>query len=362
MGTMGSFPFRTMFVHGAPAPHPLHGALARSVDAYFVRVDRLLSCEGRTSRAWRYASWLANAVLLPRWREVDLFLTEGPQIPPLILRQLRLLRPRQRIAALMANETLYFMRTERYEERTRRLLEATLRRFDGLVCIGQMQTDLARELLRGGQSRPRIVQCRSALDAGAHARLAEVRPALESRQVVFVGHGPDGWRGWYKGIDLLLATASILESRGIELDLRIVGRWDDSYYRSALQAVTPPAKNVLVSGPVADPAEAFVNATLYLHLGRGDAWPVTVLEAMCAGVPPLVSEWTGTKEAVAQVDDRLVVPLDPVVAADRVAWYLSLPVAARKAMSDRAREVGRQFTEARAFDVFQAALREVMEG
>jgi glycosyltransferase involved in cell wall biosynthesis len=346
---------RVLFVHGAPWPHSLHVALARSVGAEFVAADRHLPLSPRSSRARRYLSWAVNAALLPR--DHDLFLTEGTQVPPILLRKCGLLKRRQRVAALMADHTLYFLRSGAYAESTRRLILRLLTSFDALVCIGEMQTQIASELLAGAAVAPRILTCRTALEGGRRDLMAAVRPDTESRHIAFIGNGPDGWRARYKGIDLLLETAAILQARGHDFRLRVVGLWDATFVETLLRSHPGLAERITFHGEVKDPAPYLSGAGLYVHLGRGDAWPVSVLEAMAGGLPALVSEWTGSKEAASRLDPRLVVPLDAATAADRIAWYWALSAAERVSLSGRAREIAGEYTEAAAFARFAEAIR-----
>ena len=89
-------------------------------------------------------------------------------------------------------------------------------------------------------------------------------------------------------------------------------------------------------------------SSLYVHLARGEAFGISILEAMLAGVPCIVSELTGAREVVEQVDPRLIVPPDPNVAADRMRWYFKLSSSERTFLSARSREVVAAYTEERA--------------
>jgi len=95
-------------------------------------------------------------------------------------------------------------------------------------------------------------------------------------------------------------------------------------------------------------------------LARGEAFGISILEAMLAGVPSIVSEWTGAREVVEQVDRQLVVPTDPAAAADRIRWYLGLPTPEKQRLSERSREVAATYTEERATQVFRDAISQIM--
>ncbi len=350
-----------VFVHGRPAPHPFHAALARSVGADFLPVDFLLRWHDRAaSRPRRYLSWLLCALLLPRRRQYDVFLTEGVHFLPLILRRLRLLRPRQRTMALLSNETLYFLQAGRYPEATRRALLLALRAYDALICIGRMETDLARTLLTGTSPGPRLVTARSGVASDRLESLTRITPSLDGRQLLFVGHGPSGWRGWYKGLDLLLHATTLATPGAGGLRLAVVGDWDATYVDNLLATLPQPPATVEFLGRQSDLSDVLAAAALYVHLGRGEAFGISVLEAMVAGVPALVSEWTGAREVVEHVDRRLVVPLDAQAAAERIRWYLALPRGQKEVLSARSREVAAGYTEARAIAEFAQSFRHLL--
>jgi glycosyltransferase involved in cell wall biosynthesis len=86
------------------------------------------------------------------------------------------------------------------------------------------------------------------------------------------------------------------------------------------------------------------------------------MEAMAAGVPPLVSEWTGGRELVREIHPRLVVPLQASAFVESVEWYLSLEPSRRRDLGSRAREIARaHLTQAGATDLFRGAIRRTLD-
>jgi glycosyltransferase involved in cell wall biosynthesis len=336
--------------------------LARAIDADFLPVDFVLPWQlrPRSGPGRRYASWLACALLFPRRRDYDLFLTEGPQFPPLLMKRLGLVRGPQRVAALMDNETLYFLRERRYPATTRAALLLALESYDALLCVGKMQAAMAGELLAARGRKPRLVVTPSGVSVDRLRDLSQVAPPLSSEAVVFVGNGPGAWRGWYKGLDLAMNTLALASTRRPALQLLVAGEWDRDYFE-AVRARCATPERITPLGGLARIASAFERAALCLHLGRGEAFGISVLESLCAGVPCIVSEWTGAKEVVEQVDPRLVVPLDAAEAARRVLWYFDLPPEEKRRLSGRGRDVAGQSTEPRAAEAFRLNVRELFE-
>jgi hypothetical protein len=79
--------------------------------------------------------------------------------------------------------------------------------------------------------------------------------------------------------------------------------------------------------------------------GRGDALLASALEAMYAGLPPLVPEWTGSKAAVERVDEHIVVPLEAQQVGSRIELYLRQDRKARSRQSQRARKIAPEFSK-----------------
>jgi glycosyltransferase involved in cell wall biosynthesis len=309
----------------------------------------------RASRLRRCASWCLCALCFPRRGSYDVFLTDGLQFPPLLMRRLGLLRRGQRVVALVADETFAFLRAGLFRARAARGLLWALHQYDAVICLARFESELVKSFVRG--DRPVVLTARSGLQAERLPALLATRPVLDGRSIVFVGHGPDGRRGWYKGLDLLLEAVA---AAGTDVRLLVVGRWDAEYRRRLLERVPAVASHVEFVGPVDDPTPHLAAAALYVHLARGEAFGVSVLEAMAAGLPALVSDWTGAREAVEQVDPRLVVSLDPGEAAERIRWYLGLPPADRRALSARSREVAAGYTEERARATFVEEFRRLL--
>jgi glycosyltransferase involved in cell wall biosynthesis len=132
--------------------------------------------------------------------------------------------------------------------------------------------------------------------------------------------------------------------------LIVVGEWDECDRASLLR---DDPSGVTFVGHRSDLTAVFSTACIYLHPGRGDAFPLSVLEAMAAGLVPIVSEWTGTKEVVEQVDPMLVCPLDARVLAERIQCFMNLSISEKVALSNKAREVVSTYTEEHAVKVFK---------
>lgn len=347
---------RIAFVHGRPAAHPAHTRFAQRVGADFHFTDGVLPLRDGVGgfRLRRYLSWLLSAYRLSARSEYSVILSEGPQFPLGLMKWLRLLRSKGKTVALLDNETLYFLREQRYSWIVSLAYKRLLGTYDALICVGEMETLLAKEIL--GAECPPIYRVIHGVPEARRRGLDATRPRLEGSNIMFCAHGPGGWRLWYKGLDIMLRAFWMSHEKCPELRLYVVGEWD----RSAVEELLMPRRlekreAVVFTGRQDCLGEWLTRSALYLHCGRGDAYAISVLEAMCAGVVPIVSEWTGAREVVERVSGDLVVPLDAEAISERILWYFGLDDSARRGLSDRCREIISEFTEEAADRRFEEA-------
>jgi glycosyltransferase involved in cell wall biosynthesis len=113
-----------------------------------------------------------------------------------------------------------------------------------------------------------------------------------------------------------------------------IGRLVDAY-RQRCAFETP--------GFTSDPPAAYADSSVFVLPAIEDGYPLVVLEAMASGRPVVVSENTGTKDAVRDGVDGFVVPIrSPDALAEKLQWLLDHP-AERAAMGRAARERALQF-------------------
>ena len=135
--------------------------------------------------------------------------------------------------------------------------------------------------------------------------------------------------------------------------LLIVGEWSKIFLEELMVKEQAPSNQVEIVGKVNDLTPYLNRASLYVHPSRGDAFPVSTLEAMSAGIPAIVSEWTGTAEVVKQVDPTFVVPTDPEMIVAAIERYFVISASAKLALSDRFRVVATEYGEERAVTEFR---------
>lgn len=343
---------RIAYLRGRPDGHPIHNAYAHSIGATFHYVDEAARWHDlMLSAPVRYFRWLKNAVAFP-YRRYDGLLIEGPHIWPPIAGRL-VGKP---VWGLISEHTLYFLYSGFFRSvKTRWALTFALKQYTGLFVIGRMLEKLAKLVL--GKETPPLYVGFNGVEEQRLAKLLRVSPKLEKPTIALLAHGEGGWRIHYKGVDLFMETLMLVRESLPTVEGIIIGRWS-AQAQDELFARYPEAP-VRFLGAVADIDTVLEQVGLYFHPARGEAWGIAVQEALAAGIPAIVSEWTGTAEVVSQVWEKGVVPLSPLVAAERILEYFALYPSEKKSLSEKGRWlIQTHYTRSQAVERFRTLFEE----
>lgn len=285
------------FIVGRPSGHPIHMDYGQSVGADVYHEDRILRWQDieESSKLRRYVSWLANAFCFPKRKSYDLFLCECLRVPPLIMKCIGIMNKRQKLVALMADESLYFLDQHKYPAMTRQLMRLFLKKCDYLICIGDLQYELACKHTPPG-SAGKIYKIANGLEPELLSRLLNIQPVKRTvGKLVVIANISTEWRAWYKGVDIALqAFDAYCTSHDLELD--VIGAVDENVAKSLTSGLSETTRSkISFKGMVSDIAAVLPDYDLCLHPSRGDAFPTSTLECFAAGIPTIVSNVTGTK-------------------------------------------------------------------
>lgn len=210
------------------------------------------------------------------------------------------------------------------------LLQRVLTRWcDGAIAVSPFALERLRTI--AGPTLP-VRVATPYLTPDVYESLAIVEPTLSDPVALTVGH----WRN-HKGTDMLVEAWPRVRDRHPGAELRIVGQGYPGQY-----AETP---GVTLVGFVDDLEVELAAASLYVHPAYIEPFGVSVIEAMRAGLPAIVTETTGAKCAVAPVDEELVVPPSTEALAAAVSDYFDAPLDRRRSLSRASREQSGRFTE-----------------
>jgi UDP-glucose:(heptosyl)LPS alpha-1,3-glucosyltransferase len=152
--------------------------------------------------------------------------------------------------------------------------------------------------------------------------------------VLFAGHSFER-KGLADAIDAVAPQAAA--------HLIVVGGGDPTPYRARAER-RGAGRRVHFVGITDKPERYFAAADVFLLPSRHDPWGITVIEALAAGVPAIVSEVVGSAALVRTTGAGIVVPVGDKDAA-RAALELTLAQPdARRVMAERGRASAKRFS------------------
>ncbi|MCF6296766.1 MAG: glycosyltransferase family 4 protein [Flavobacteriaceae bacterium] len=344
------------FIHGRPYGHPTHAEYARSVHAIFLHEDKYLRWQDlpKASKIKRYTSWFLNAFLFPQRKEYDIFLTECIRIPQLIMKKFGLINKKQKLVALMGDESLYFLSIKKYPYLTQLIMRAFLNSCDLLICTSAFQAELARSLVTN--KNVLIQETYNGLRIQDYLKIS--LPKFNNQKILFLGNIEASWRAWYKGIDLLLTAFESYALKNQNAELHIIGSVTDEVKSELENSIIEKSvlNRINFKGNYSNLRDILHEYDLVVHPSRGEAWGVTVHMALACGVPAIVSKFTGTKEIISKINNELIVGLSKGEIINKLSWYFSLSKEEKKELSIKCRKAALTYTDSSAIASFQKAL------
>lgn len=332
---------KVAFIHGRPSGHPIHVSYAQLLNADFFYEDYFIKwLETDASKFKRYLSWLINAVFFPNKARYDVFFCECLRVPPLIMRVLRIMKSNQKMIALMADESLYFLDKNRYPKLTQYLIKLFLKKCDAIICIGDLQYELALKYT-DSKLHYKIVKIYNGIDVDYTMKLSDVKRIPEDtiRFLVIANLAAD-WRVWYKGVDIAIEAFCHIVENNKNAELYIVGEVDKGVKENLLTKIsTELAPKIIFTGSVTDLIPVLNSTDICLHVSRGDAFPTSTIECLMAGIPVVVSKDTGTKSLLETIDTKFVVDVDVMQTVDAIQYFINLSDDKKKLLSEQCRKV-----------------------
>lgn len=178
-------------------------------------------------------------------------------------------------------------------------------------------------------------------------KLSEIKYNPKSNDALFIGKNRD-----HKGVDIMVKAWSEAD---IGSTLKIAGSGHPDSYKKK--------DNVELLGYVSQDSlyDEMRSSGLYIHTARIDCNPVSALESMCAGLPTIVSNKTGTKDELEKIDDRLVTSTNITDIKNSIESLLSSDIDTRENLSQQCRKTGLKYDKARSQEEMDNALAEFEE-
>jgi glycosyltransferase involved in cell wall biosynthesis len=175
----------------------------------------------------------------------------------------------------------------------------------------------------------------------------KIEPSLRFNRICYLGSHMR-----IKGVDLIPEIATKVRRKIREAEFYVIGEG----------RMISESDGVRVFGYVPHGEKLLLllsKCAVYLHPARFEAFGLSVIEAMAAGLIPIVTEMTGAKDLVKQVDPSLVVPVDVDAISAKIVEVLSMDIRKKEILSRKAKQVALE-ESAKSKEAFLREIAEVL--
>ncbi len=263
--------------------------------------------------------------------DYDVIICESNYYYPALKKMLGLL-PNTKIVNMNTSPLLYYVLKKKLSFLYYIPLKFLLRYVDGYISIGRYGTEIIEAL---GEKKPHIISYPS-IPGDLPQSLFSLRPDIHGHNIaIIVRKDPVA-----KGLHIAADATRLIANKYPDVRLHVIGKFRMD---RVLEDKIHKAGNVILHGWVDDLSAVLQQCSIYLHPGLGEPFGMGVLEAMTAGLIPVVSTDTGMKEFVVRVSEKNVVPPNATKIAYSIFSIFRMSESERKSLSDTGREVANTF-------------------
>lgn len=346
---------KVAYFEGRPKGHPTHSLYAKSVSADFYFFDLYLRYhdKGHTNKLRMMLSWCFTALFFPKMK-YEVFLTEEPYFFIYLIDKLFPFLKNKKVS-ILGTHTLYFIKQKRFSKLGEFFTKKAISAYDCIICEGEMQKQLLIDLMSNGKQQLNVKCIHNGSNKERLKILKTVKWNGRRERIVTIAGFHNIDRFYYKGIDQNIKVFSLLINRGYDLYYDIIGEYNkeivndilSKYDKSLLKRITFLGRDDSFQNRLGD-------YVLSLHLSRGEAWGICVNDCMAAGIPVIVSYWTGSKQIVEKVDSNLVIPELNMYqnATNIIQEVLEMDEELFSNLKEKSREVALYYNESYAVEKF----------
>lgn len=318
---------KVLFIH--IGPHPNHERFAKAItnDQFSIRHTK--------KNNWWLQLMTEFKVAFSIPRTYDVYLVESYYPIAVYAKKLGLLPRNSIIINIAADPSYYDFFFKRETIFTKKLNTYLMQGVDGYLAGSTMVAGFIEKITR----KDNIELFPHFVEQEKYNLLKDIQPNLSANHILFIAHG-DNYH--CKGLDLLIAVFKLVQSNIRDAKLTIIGSWSTEMQERF------GGKNINFAGyvPLHETGSTyFKNASLYVHLGRGESFGLTITEAMTAGLPCMVSEWTGAKDVVEKIRKDFILPLDKNKVAEKIIEYFNYTIEEKETLSNEFRKIGYSYNE-----------------
>lgn len=317
-------------IYRGDSPHPAHRGFAEAIDADLLNLDRYSMDQFGLRHS--IVEEIVNGVFLP---DYDVYIAEGTRA--LYGSLTKQIMDNSILIYLAGDQALYKLLDPSYTSDSvinnfisnfgMNILKYLFNKhIDGIIAVSEFSCEYTTKIITNKPTRV----ANPYIQPGLFDQLGTITPDVESKTAITVGTYAK-----YKGQDILVNAWKEVRREHPEAQLQLVGK----EYPSSFDDVP----GVEVHGYVEDLPNVLSSSALYIQPSRMDNFPVSVLEALRAGLPAVVTNTTGNSVLISQLNGEMIVEPTANDIAAGIIWYFNLSRSERKSLSSKARSQGNTF-------------------
>ena len=351
---------KILYIHGRPSGHPIHDDYANIIKAEFLPEDYMIPYLEKYEQYTlvKYISFFFNAIFLGvKCRNIDIILTECVRFPVMLSYMMGILPSNLKKVALFADESLYFTYSKKYSKPTIFLMHRYLLSMDYVICVGAYQEELAKEILPPLQHF-KVHRIFNGLKEDLLLTLNQNYPDFKIHRWIFIGNINASFRVYYKGVDLMINALEKIDS-SISWTLDLVGAYTENIKQELLASISDRVRSRINFLGVQSIPDIIHTYSLGIHVARGDSFPTSVIELTAAGIPTIVSQETGTKEILGQIDSSYIVPLDASAIANQITIHIQKSIEVKNNLSEKCKSISIKYNVENARTLFIETIQKI---
>lgn len=326
-------------------PHPIHKAWADSVTNIQVPFisKKIFDIKNLSKKSDKLAYKLFNflrkspSILQPlsisqalRIPRADVYLLENPAcLPPVLFRK------KKNSKIIMINDDIFFYLLRDSKGILRKIYQKYLRYIDGVISSSNMIRNVSREFI----NVPNLVN-HAFVDTRKFSRF---KVDTKSANICFTGMLAN-----QKRIDLVI-KAFLRVNKKYQNKLYLIGAEEDN-----IPILTKNRKNggIIITGWTKNPEKYMKKCGIYINPAEREAFGMNIIEAMCMGIPPLVSKKCGAAEIVSKVSKKLIIKQEVGDIVKKIEW-LNSNINNKKRLGKKCRIMAMKYTKERSSAEFK---------
>lgn len=291
---------KIVFIH--QAPHRLHAAWLKSI------TDKIYPCvpdfifNRKKIYDFVYKHTLLNQALclvqglfIPN---ADIYVVEGLKTAlPAILRK------KKGTKIILINSDTFFYNYKQANFIIKYIYKKYLNFTDGMISTSFFMKKMAEQYSKV----PNVV-----VYPFADQKFSNIRANMDNKNIIFTGRIIKD-----KGVPLLIRIVNDLDSKYID-KLYLVGNIDEK-----IDELKTKNNRVVMTGWTDHVEEYLKKSSIYVNLANHESFGVGILEAMTAGVIPIVTEYCGIKEIIKPISEKLVCERNVLSVSRAIKWIQS---------------------------------------